>query len=607
MNLKKSALLLSLVAAPAIVSFVDENPASANTYYYDSQVEAVIQLISKIDPTSPNYSYYLNEAHWAYNNLTATQRYYVTNANVLFYYLGYTPSDNTNYQTIINNFTKKMNAISFSKPSFLRDVQEASRYYNSLTATEQSYLPQYLINQLTTYNENIIKMRAVELSLNSLDPTDPNYTFYYHTVIRDYQALPYNYRVLIQDLANEKTQEYNRYHSVEYNRAVAQKVVTAISNLSTTSKAQDVAEARKMYNALTVLQQSYVTNLRDLQYIEDVQKNIANGWDPYYDDEEVDDFEDYSEITVTREGNAYYISMPVSEMNTYSSTKIDVSNEITLKIPRAAVPASNKSSAVVSMIIEQTDEAILFSASMYNENVQFSSYIDIEVKGLPAASVFFKLSNTGEKLAVPHARVLNKHVIKTKSSASFVRANENPVFYDIQADGHRYEIQQLAKRKIVSGIDNHYFKPRASVSLAQYSAMISRAMDLTAKNGSTYTDVQGKWYENDIQALLEAGILDEKSSNTFNAQQTVTRGQAAKIAVRMLQHADVAIADPDYSKIPFTDFKKIPKSDRYYVAIAYEFGIFGGKDNGKFDANSPLTRSQMAKVLYRTLQVAKMI
>ncbi|MEK4531858.1 S-layer homology domain-containing protein [Solibacillus sp. FSL K6-1554] len=48
-------------------------------------------------------------------------------------------------------------------------------------------------------------------------------------------------------------------------------------------------------------------------------------------------------------------------------------------------------------------------------------------------------------------------------------------------------------------------------------------------------------------------------------------------------------------------------SDRYFVATAYEFGIFGGKKNGQFDPNGKMTRSQMAKVLYKTLQIAKMI
>lgn len=75
----------------------------------------------------------------------------------------------------------------------------------------------------------------------------------------------------------------------------------------------------------------------------------------------------------------------------------------------------------------------------------------------------------------------------------------------------------------------------------------------------------------------------------------------------MLQHAGVAMADPNLSKMPFTDIKQLSSSERYYIALAFEYGIFGGKENGRFDPNGKLTRSQMAKVLHRTLQIAKMI
>ena len=609
MNLKKSALLLSLAAIPAITVMGEQ--ASANTYYnYDStQVSKVIQLIDNIDPTSATYSYYLQEAYTAYYNLNEYERYGVTNANTLFYYYNYTAPNGNYYQNVVQTFTTKMNAISMSKSTFLRDVQEANRYYDSLTVSEKSSIPTYLVTQLNTYNDNITKMRAVENSFKLLTTADPNYTTSYLAVLRDYNALPYSYRLLIQDIADEKAQQYTQYHSTDYNRSVAQKVVTAISNLTTSSKEAAVSNVRAMYNDLTTLQKQFVTNIRDLQYIEDVQKNIENGWDPYYYDESMYDNydDDFPEISVNQRGSTYYINMPVSEMNTYTATTITVSDNISLKIPRLAVPVTNKS-AVVAMTIEDNELfGITFSASLYNENFEFASYIDIEVKGLRASDVFMRVDDQGEYVAAPFARVLNKHVIKTKASAEYVVNNETPLFFDIRADGHRYEIEQLAKRKIVSGVETNYYKPSAHVTISQYAAMISRAMDLTAKNSSTYIDVQGKWFEDSIEALIEAGILEDKKSNYFNPGQVVTRKQAAQMSIRMLQHAGVSISDPDYAKIKFPDFYQMSPSERYYVALANEFGIFGGKADGRFDPNGQLTRSQMAKVLHRTLQIAKMM
>lgn len=612
MNLKKSALLVSLAAIPAITMIAEDT--SANTYYpnytYDStQVAKVIQLINNIDPTSASYSFYVQEAFTAYYNLNEYEQRGVTNANTLFnYYYNYTTPNGNYYTNVVQTFINKMNAISTTKSSFLRDVQEANRYYDSLTVSEKSAIPYYLVTQLSTYNDNITKMRAVENSFKLLTTADPNYTTSYLAVLRDYNALPYSYRLLIQAIADEKALEYNQYHSVEYNRATAQKVVTAISNLTSSSTTTAVVNVRTMYNNLTTLQQSYVTNIRELQYIEDVQKNIENGWDPYYYNEnEGDSATDYSDITVSQRGSTYYITMPVAEMATYAATKITVSDAISLSIPRFAVPVANKNAVVAMTIEDNADYGLAFSASLYNENFEFASYIDIEMKGLRANDVLMRVGEKGEYVAAPFARKLNKHVIKTKSSSEYVVKNETPLFYDIRADGHRYEIEQLAKRKIVSGVEANFYKPSANVTISQYAAMISRAMDLTAQNSSTYIDVQGKWFEDSIQSLIEAGILEDKQSNYFNAGQVVTRKQAAQMSIRMLQHAGVDISDPDYTRIPFKDFNQLTQSERHYVAIAYEFGIFGGKENGRFDPNGKLTRSQMAKVLHRTLQIAKMM
>lgn len=243
---------------------------------------------------------------------------------------------------------------------------------------------------------------------------------------------------------------------------------------------------------------------------------------------------------------------------------------------------------------------------MYDESFEFSSYIDIEVKGLPSSAAIVRLHDDGEYAATPYRKIANTYSIKTKTSAQYTAINNRVKLFDIHTDGHRYEIEQLAKRKIVSG-ENGYYKPNAHVTLAQYAAMIARSMNITTDEFSTYQDVHGKWFESSIQALLEAGILEKPHSNFFNAEKVVTRKEAAVISIQLLQYAGIHISDPDLNKVPFTDFKQLSAADRYYVAAAYELGIFNGKGNGQFDPNGKLTRSQMAKVLYKTLQIAKMI
>lgn len=605
MKNKKSAFLLSIAAIPAAVTFAS-NDVSANTTYDWTQIQEVINLIDKIDPTSTTYYYYLTEAYNAYYRLSEYERQYVSNSSRLFNYYNNTDSSGNYIQNGLDVFTKKMNSISISKSSFLRDVQDANRYYDALSVAQKAGLSQYYVTQLHTYNVNIAKMTAVENSFNALDVKDANYVSNYLSALRDYNALDYSYRRLIETIVNKKIEQYNQYHNVDYNRSIAQQVITAISNLTTSSNVTDIANVRALYNGLTSIQKSYISNYRDLQYIEDVLHNVENGWNPDY---EIDDENDIpkDKITVRQSGSTYSIFMPVAKMKKYSATTINVSDTITLSIPKSAIPESSKSAVVIMTIDDYEESGLAFKATIYDKEFEFSTYIDIVVKGLSSSDTILKVAENGEYVTAPYRRASQRHTIKTTTSNEYVVANEEPFFYDIATEPLYLEIMQLAKRKIVSGLEENYYKPRANISLAQYAAMISRGMDLTTSNSSTYSDVRGKWFESSIVSLIEADILDSKSGSNYYPNQIVTRKQAAQISIRMLEHAGVAITEPNYSAVTFKDFKQMSGTDRYYAAVANELGIFGGKADGRFDPNGQLTRAQMAKVLYRTLQIAKML
>ncbi|MER2113054.1 MAG: hypothetical protein ABS960_10220, partial [Solibacillus isronensis] len=331
--MKKTTKYMALFTIPAIIVTA---PAYIDAAY-DWQVENTENLIDQINPFSTTYEYYLNEAKNAYYLLSNYQQNQVRNSTTLFYYLG----SNNDHQYVLTTFTNKMTAISARNSTFLRDIEEANRYYHSLTASQQAVIPNYLYVQLQNYMENMTKMKAVQLKLEQLSVQDSSYVYNYESTMQAYQLLPYDFRMLLTPLMNEKKREYETYYSPTNNRAIAQQVINGISKLSTSSSMEQVASVREKYNGLTTLQQNFVSNYHDLLYIEEVLRNTSYGWDPYYEGEKDKPSEYPTNIEVTNKGQMYTVVMPVSKMNRYTNTKITVSDTITLSIPNKAVRKTN--------------------------------------------------------------------------------------------------------------------------------------------------------------------------------------------------------------------------------------------------------------------------
>lgn len=177
-------------------------------------------------------------------------------------------------------------------------------------------------------------------------------------------------------------------------------------------------------------------------------------------------------------------------------------------------------------------------------------------------------------------------------------------FDDIQNTYSKEDIEELASRHIVFGTTESTYSPNAKITRAQLAAMIARAMDLQSTEETSFKDVKGKWYEDDVQALYEAGIIQGTSTTTFNPGGYVTRQQAASMMNRALAYAGVNI-DQSGLDVEYTDAAAISDYARGDIAVLQSLGIMTGKEDGRFDPQASLTRVQMAKVLSGMLKKAK--
>lgn len=181
----------------------------------------------------------------------------------------------------------------------------------------------------------------------------------------------------------------------------------------------------------------------------------------------------------------------------------------------------------------------------------------------------------------------------------------NP-FKDISKDANKEAILSLYSLGIVKGQDN--FNPNDNITRSQFALMVARALNVSSTKDAGFKDT-GKLSAEAVQAinaLAEAGIV--KKATNFNPNDTLTRQQAAVMIYRTVTHVagkEMNFGDPSLSY--YADGAKVKDEEaKKAFALLYAGKVMTGSPtaDGKtvIDANSPLKRSHMAKILNGSLQ-----
>jgi hypothetical protein len=168
-------------------------------------------------------------------------------------------------------------------------------------------------------------------------------------------------------------------------------------------------------------------------------------------------------------------------------------------------------------------------------------------------------------------------------------------FTDI--DGHQFEqeITWLYQEGITTGCTPTTFCPDSSVTREQMASFLVRAFDLAPSSVDRFTDDNGTFHENDINALAAAGITTGCTPTTYCPKGVVSRQEMASFLVRALP--DVGPSSDDQ----FVDDDGSPhEPDINGLALS---GITNGCNPaaGLFCPLNPVTRGQMAAFLFRGL------
>ena len=168
--------------------------------------------------------------------------------------------------------------------------------------------------------------------------------------------------------------------------------------------------------------------------------------------------------------------------------------------------------------------------------------------------------------------------------------------YSDQADiQHTDAVNMLSSLGVLDGYEDGSFRPEATITRAEMAKMI-----YTIRNGgndnadaykslsTSFTDVNGTWAEGYIKYCQVNGIIDGKSTTSFDPNGNVTVVETAKMALVLMGYK----ADADRANLVGTGW------DQRTLALAGDNGLM---DNVSGGVASPIIRDEAAQLLYNSI------
>ena len=184
-------------------------------------------------------------------------------------------------------------------------------------------------------------------------------------------------------------------------------------------------------------------------------------------------------------------------------------------------------------------------------------------------------------------------------------------FDDISGHNNQSAIEALAGRGIIFGKSTTMFAPNATMTRAEFTAIMVRALSLTPKAISKFNDVKDTdWFAAYVGTANTYGIVNGTSDIMFNPQGTITRQEAA---VMMTRAAKLCGMDTEYSAASardvlaqFSDYVKCSSWALPSLAFCYDKGILDSSSLTIQPSNAIL-RCEIAQMLYNMLSGANLL
>ena len=184
-------------------------------------------------------------------------------------------------------------------------------------------------------------------------------------------------------------------------------------------------------------------------------------------------------------------------------------------------------------------------------------------------------------------------------------------FADVTGHTNQKAIEDLASRGIINGKGENRFDPNATMTRAEFAAIIVRSLGLTPKATNAFTDVAADaWYAGYVGTAYSYGIITGVGNGRFNPSGTITRQEAAVMVARAAKLCGMDTELENYEILntlaQFTDYVTIAQWAQESLAFCYGEDILDQSDLN-VEPNRAILRCEIAEMLHRMLGSAKLL
>lgn len=189
--------------------------------------------------------------------------------------------------------------------------------------------------------------------------------------------------------------------------------------------------------------------------------------------------------------------------------------------------------------------------------------------------------------------------------------NAGKTFDDISNHINKTQIEALAERNIINGKTDSVFDPDTTMTRAEFSTIVVRALGLELTANDIFDDVKSEdWHFSYIATAFNAGIVNGVSETSFNPDGVITKEEASVMVARAGMLCGFHIEDnEDYIRnvlSAFTDYTSSSDWAKSSLAFCFDNGILD-KNEIAIEPQRYITRAEVSVMLYNLLDFANLL